>query len=158
MTTMVCDPAEVVAVIDELHEIAEIARTYGDLGQTPSSTQPMGGGMPTHLYLLAAAVEAQLRSMLYTDQLCASRLFRPLPSPDDQPRSVIHVDLARADTVVVGAVSTEICVAELGEAQQRLTAASQRLRKALKVPAMTTVLESLDEAAEQLRVFVASFA
>lgn len=155
MTTMVCDPAEVVAAIDELHEVAEIVRTYGDLGQTAHSRQPMGGGMPTQLYLLAAAVEAQMRSMLYTDQLCASRLF---PSPDDPPRSVALLDLKTAHTVVVGAVSTEICVAELSQAQRRLTAATRQLRTALKVPAMTPVFESLAEAAEQLRVFVAAFA
>jgi hypothetical protein len=155
MTMIECHPTEVAAAIDELHEVAEIVRTYGDLGRTPASGQPMGGSLPTQLYLLAAAVEAQMRSMLYTDQLCASRLF---PSPEDPPRSVTLFDLTTAHTVVVGAVSTEICVAELSEAQRRLTAATRRLRTALKSAAMTPVYVNLDEAAEQLRVFVAAFA
>jgi hypothetical protein len=154
MTTTECHPTEVVGVVNELHEVAEIIRTYGDLGQT-SSGRPRLGGMPTQLYLLAAAVEAQMRSLVYTDRLCASRLF---PSPDDPPRSLAHFDLAAADTVVVGAVSIEICVAELTEAQRRFTGVTQRLRKAMHPSAITPVLESLDKEAEQLRVFVASFA
>lgn len=152
-----CHPEDVVWVINELHVVAETVRTYGDLGRT-GVDQPRLGGMPTQLYLLAAVVEAQMRTLLHTDQLCASRLVRLLPSPDDRPRSVMHFDLAAVDTVVVNAVSTEICVAELSEAHQRLIAATKRLRTSLQSPAMTPVYESLDNEAEQLRVFVAAFA
>lgn len=105
--TIACHPEEVVWVINELHAVAETVRTYGDLGRTGVG-QPRLGGIPAQLYLLAAAVEPQMRDLLHTDQLCASRLFRLLPSPDDQPRSVMHFDLAAANTVAVSAVSTEI--------------------------------------------------
>src|SRR3954465_11966115 len=99
---LLCRPDEVVAVINELHDVAEIVRTYGDLGQA-GTQRPSLGGMPMQLYLLAAAVEAQMRSIVHTDQVCSSRVFR---RADDPPRSVMHFDLATADTVVVGAVST----------------------------------------------------
>lgn len=153
--TIECHPDDVVAVINELHHIAEIVRTYGDLGRQPGGERLALGGMPMQLYLLAAAVEAQMRSLIHADHVCASRLFHP---PNDPARKVMHFDLAPADTVVVGAVSTEICVAELGEAHRRLTEATKRLRTAQQSPAMTPVFESLDKEAEQLRVFVAAFA
>ncbi len=152
-----CHPDDVVWVINELHAVAEIVRTYGDLGRT-GADQPRLGNTPTQLYLLAAAVEAQMRALLHADQLCASRLFRVLPSPDDPPRSVTHFDLTAADTVVVNAVSTEICVAELSEAHQRLIAATSRLRTSLQSQAMAPLYESLDNEAEQLRLLVAAFA
>ena len=117
--TIACHPDDVVAVINELHDVAETVRTYGDLGQSPGEGRPSLGGMPTQLYLVAAAVEAQMRSLMYTDRVCASRLFHP---PDNPARKVMHFDLTAADTVVVSAVSTEICVAELGEAHRRLSA------------------------------------
>lgn len=155
--TITCQPDDVVRAINELHAVAEAVRTYGDLGRI-GVDQPRLGDMPTRLYLLAAAVEAQMRSLLHTDQLCASRLFRVPPSPNDRPRSVMHFDLTAADTVVVTAVSTEICVAELSEAHQRLIAATKRLRTSLQSQAMAPVYESLNTEAEQLRVFVAAFA
>lgn len=70
-------------MINELHAVAEALRTYVDLGCT-GVDQPRLGNMPTQTYLLAAAVEAKMRALLHTDQLCASRLFRVLPSPDDR--------------------------------------------------------------------------
>ncbi|ULN44711.1 hypothetical protein MI149_29905 (plasmid) [Mycolicibacterium crocinum] len=152
-----CHPDDVVWVINELHAVAEAVRTYGDLGRT-GVDQPRLEGLPTQLYLLAAAVEAQMRALLHTDQLCASRLFRALPSLDDPPRSVMHFDLTAADTVVVSAVSTEICIAELSDAHQRLIAATKRLRTSLQSQAMAPLYESLDNEAEQLRLFVAAFA
>ncbi|SBS78132.1 conserved hypothetical protein [uncultured Mycobacterium sp.] len=153
--TIACHPDEVVLVINELHEVAETVRTYGDLGRPPGGGRPSLGGMPMQLYLLAAAVETQMRSLIHADHVCASRLFHPR---DDPARKVMHFDLTTADTVVVSAVSTEICVAELGHAHRRLTAATTRLRTALQSPAMAPVLESLDNEAEQLRLFVAAFA
>ena len=158
MTAIECHPTEVAAVINELHVVAETVRTFGDLGSTPGHGRAQLGGMPTQLYLVAAAVEAQMRALLYADQLCASRLLRLLPSPDDPARSVLHFALTVTDTVVVGAVSAEVCIAELTEAHRRLTAAATRLRKAMKSPALTPVLDNLDAQAEHLRVFVASFA
>ena len=57
--TITCLPEEVVVeVINELHDVAEIVRTYGDLGRTPGSGQPNLGATPTQLYLTAAAIEA----------------------------------------------------------------------------------------------------
>lgn len=155
--TITCDPDDVVWAINELHAVAEAVRTYGDLGRI-GIDQPRLDGLPTQLYLLAAAVEAQMRSLLHTDQLCASRLFRVVSSPEDRPRSVMHFDLTPADTVVVSAISTEICVAELSEAHRRLIGATKRLCTSLQSQAMAPVYESLDTEAEQLRVFVAAFA
>lgn len=152
-----CHPDDIVWVINELHAVAEVVRTYGDLGRI-AVDQPRLTDMPTQLYLLATAVEAQMRTLLHTDQLCAARLLRLLPSADDRPRSVMHFDLSAADTVVVAAVSTEICIAELGEAHRRLITAIKRLRTSLQSQAMARVYESLDTEAEQLRVFVAAFA
>lgn len=151
---LLCRPDEVVAVINELRDVAEIVRSYGDLGQT-GRQRPSLGAMPMQLYLLAAAAEAEMRSIVHTDQLCASRAWGPADHP---PRSVMRFDLAAADTVVVGAVSTENCVAELNEAQRRLTAAITRLRDALQSSATEQVCEGLDKEAERLRVFVAAFA
>lgn len=152
-----CHPDDVVWVINELHAVAEAVRTYGDLGRV-GVDQPRLEGLPTQLYLQAAAVEAHMRALLHTDQLCASRLFRVLPSPDDPPRSVMRFDLTAADTVVVSAVSTEICVAELSDAHQRLIEATKRLRTSLQSQTMAPLYESLDNEAEQLRLFVAAFA
>lgn len=152
--TIACDPEKIVWVIDELHDVAETVRTYGDLGHAPGADRPAIGAMPTQLYLLAAAVEAQMRSLVHVDRLCASRLWAPL----DKARKVMHFELTAADTIVVSAVSTEICVAELGEAHRRLTAATKQLRAALQSPSIATVFESLEKEAERLRVFVAAFA
>ena len=152
--TIACDPEGVVAVINELRDVAEAVRTYGDLGAPPGGGRWSLAGMPMQLLLLAAAVEAQLRSLIHTDQVCASRLFR---QPVDPARTVLHFDLTIPDSVVVSAVSTEICVAELGDAHRRLIAATTRLRSALQSPA-TAVFENLEKEAEQLRLFVAAFA
>ncbi|EHB46430.1 hypothetical protein [Mycolicibacterium vinylchloridicum] len=152
--TIACDPDKVVGVINELHDVAETVRTYGDLGQAPSAQRPAIGAMPTQLYLLAAAVEAQMRSLIHIDRVCASRLW----PPPDAARKVMHFELTAADTVVVSAVSTEICVAELGQAHRRLTGATKQLRTALQSPSIATVFESLDKEVERLRVFVAAFA
>jgi hypothetical protein len=70
----------------------------------------------------------------------------------------MHFDLTVADTVVVGAVSSEVCIAELTEAHRRLAAAAKQLRTALQAGASETVNESLDTEVERLRTFVASFA
>lgn len=151
---IICRPQEVVAVINELHDVAEIVRTYGDLGDMGNG-HSMSVGMPMQLYLTAAAIEAQLRSIAHGDQLCAARLFR---SDDDPARSVMNFDLTVADTVTVGAVSTEVCIAELTEAHRRLAAAAKQLRTALQAKAMATVNESLDNEVARLRTFVAAFA
>lgn len=90
-----------------------------------------------------------MRSMVHTDRLCASRLFRP---PDDPQRSVMHFDLAGADAVVVGAVSTEICVAELSEAKRRLAAATQRLLAALQSPRHGTGIRELGQKRSLFRI------
>lgn len=155
--TVTCHPDDVVWVINELHAVAEVVRTYGDLGRT-GIDQPRLGNLPTQLYLWAAAAEAQMRALLHTDQLCASRLLRVLPSPDAPPRSVMHFALTAADTVVASAVSTEICIAELSDAHQRLIEATKRLRSSLQSQAMAPLYESLANGAEQLRLFVAAFA
>lgn len=152
--TIACDPDKVVWVINELHDVAESVRTYGDLGHVPSGDRPAIGAMPTQLYLLAAAVEAQMRSLVHVDRLCAARLWAPL----DAARKVMHFEFTAADTIVVSAVSTEICVAELGEAHRRLAAATKQLRTSLQSPSIATVFESLDQEVERLRVFVAAFA
>lgn len=152
--TITCRLQEVVGVINELHPVAEIARTYGDLGGVGNGPS-LGTGMPTQLDLTAAAIEAQLRSFAHVDQLCAFRVFR---SADDPVRSVEHFDLTVADTVVVGAVSSEVCIAELTEAHRRLAAAAKQLRTALQAGASETVNASLDNEVERLRTFVASFA
>lgn len=59
-----CHPEDVVWMINELHAVAEIVRTYGDLGRTGVGQPRLGGAMPTQLYLLAVAVEARMRALL----------------------------------------------------------------------------------------------
>ena len=70
----------------------------------------------------------------------------------------MYFALSVADTVVVGAVSTEVCTAELTAAHTRLAAATEQLRTALQAKAMPPVYASLDKEVERLRMFVASFA
>lgn len=155
MTSVEVRPDEVVAVINELHAVAEIVRTYGDLGGSQRSALV---ATPTQLYFIAAAVETELRSWRYVDQLVATRHFRVAASQESTPAATIRVDVTSADCVVVGAVSPEVCVAELGEALQRLTAAMRRLRGAMRTGSTEELSKRLETEVERLRTFIAAFA